>query len=184
MQKLIDNTCKILQCADGIFIFVADKCLNTAKQNLETNIAKLAEYFESHRLNLNENKTEFIVFCKKSQNKLTQNLKLQVKNHSTNISSFVKYLGVYLDQNLTYEREVKNVLKKMACGIKTMYAVKQFLPEKTCILLLNALVISHLHYPSILLQGLSQNLVTTLEKQLSWGVKACFNRKKWTHQAI
>ena len=66
----------------------------------------------------------------------------------------------------------------MACGIKTMYAMKQFLPEKTCLLLLNALVISHLHYPSILLQGLSQNLVTTLEKQLSWGVKACFNRQK------
>ena len=178
MQKVIDNTCKIVQYADDIFIFVADKCLNTAKQNLETNIAKLAEYFESHRLNLNENKTEFIVFCKKSQNKLTQNLKLQVKNHETNISSFVNYLGVYLDQNLTYEREVKNVLKKMACGIKTMYAVKQFLPEKTCLLLLNALVISHLHYPSILLQGLSQNLITTLEKQLSWGVKACFNRQK------
>ena len=87
-------------------------------------------------------------------------------------------VGVYLDQNLTYENEVKHVLKKMACGIKTIYAVKQFLPEKVCLLLLNALVLSHLHYPAILLQGISQNLLTTLEKQLSWRVKACFNRQK------
>ena len=101
-----------------------------------------------------------------------------MKNHSTSLSSFVKYLGVYLDQNLTYENEVKHVLKKMACGIKTIYAVKQFLSEKVCLLLLNALVLSHLHYPAILLQGISQNLLTTLEKQLSWGVKACFNRQK------
>ena len=66
----------------------------------------------------------------------------------------------------------------MACDIKTIYAVKQFLPEKICLLLLIALALSHLRYPAILLHGISQNLLTTLEKQLSWGVKACFNRQK------
>ena len=50
--------------------------------------------------------------------------------------------------------------------------------KKTCLLLLNALVLSHVQYPAILLQGISQNLLTTLEKQLSWGVKTCFNRQK------
>ena len=49
MQKIIDETCKIVQYADDIFLFVADKCVNTAKQRLENNIAKLVEYFESHR---------------------------------------------------------------------------------------------------------------------------------------
>ena len=178
MQSIIDETCKIVQYADHIFIFVADKFVNTAKQRLANNIVKLVDYFESHRLNLNEDKTEFIVFCQNSQTKLTKNLKVQVKNHSTSLSSFGKYLGVYLHQNLTYENEVKHVLKKMACGIKTIYAVKQFSPEKICLLLLNALALSHLHYPAILLQGISQNLLTTLEKQLSWGVKACFNSQK------
>ena len=97
-----------------------------------------------------------------------------MKNHSTSLSSFVKFLGVNLEQNLTCENEVKLVLKKMASGIRTIYAVKQFLPEKICLLILNPLVLSHLYYPAILLQGISQNLLTTLEKQLSWG----FNRQK------
>ena len=67
----------------------------------------------------------------------------------------------------------------MACGIKTLYSIREYLPEKTRLLLLNALVISHFHYQSILLNGISQNLITTLEKQLSWAVKACFNRTKF-----
>ena len=100
-----------------------------------------------------------------------------MKKHSTSLSFFVNYLGVYLDQNLFYEIEVKHVFKKMACGIKTIYSVKQFLPEKS-LLLLNALVLRYLHYPAILLQGISQNILTTFEKQLSWGVKACFIRQK------
>ena len=37
---------------------------------------------------------------------------------------------------------------------------------------------SHLHYSAILLGGIRKNLITTLEKQLNWGVKACFNRTK------
>ena len=94
-----------------IFLFLLPQIFNTAKQRLKNNIAKLVQNFESRRLNLNEDKTEINVFCKNSQNKLTKNLKVQVKNHSTSLSSFVKYLEVYLDQKLTYEKKVKHVLK-------------------------------------------------------------------------
>ena len=34
---------------------------------LETNAANLVDYFERHRVNLNESQTEFIVFCKRSK---------------------------------------------------------------------------------------------------------------------
>ena len=67
----------------------------------------------------------------------------------------------------------------MACGIKFLYSIRDYFPEKVRLLLLNALVISHLHYPAILLNGLTENLNTTLEKQLNWGIKACFNRTKY-----
>ena len=90
----------------------------------------------------------------------------------------VKYLGVYLDRNLNYQAKVKNILRKMACSIKTIFYVRDFLPEKTRLFLLKALVISHLQYSSVLLNGISQSLISTLEKQLNWGVKACFNRYK------
>ena len=81
-----------------------------------------------------------------------------------------------MDQNLKYELEVKHLLKKMACGIKTLYCVRELLPEKICLSLLNALVISHLQYPALLLNVISQNLKTTLlENQLSWGNKAWCN---------
>ena len=90
----------------------------------------------------------------------------------------VNYIGVYLDRNLNYQAEVKNILRKMACSIKTIYYVRDFLPEKTRFFLLNALVISHLQYSSFVLNSISQSLISTLEKQLIWGIKACFNRYK------
>ena len=71
----------------------------------------------------------------------------------------------------------------MALGIKSLYSVRDIFPQKTRKLLLNALVVSHLHYSAILLSGISENLLTTLEKQINWGIKACFNRLKYDHSS-
>ena len=67
----------------------------------------------------------------------------------------------------------------MALSIKTLYSINDMVPTKTKLTLLRSLVISHLHYPAILLSGINKSLLRTLEKQLNWGVKACFNRKKY-----
>ena len=50
---------------------------------------------------------------------------------------------------------------KMACGIKKIHLVRDLIPEKTRFLLLNALVISHLNYSSILLNGITENLLNS-----------------------
>ena len=98
MQNTIQKPCELIQYADDTFLFVFNECLNTAISQLETNAANLFDYFEWHRFNLDERKTEFIVFCKRSKNNSSKNSKLPVKNHLTKHSSFVKYLGIYLDQ--------------------------------------------------------------------------------------
>ena len=67
----------------------------------------------------------------------------------------------------------------MAVGIKVIYSIKIMFPEKTRSALLNALVLSHLHYPNFLFSDLRKSLRVTLNKQLNWGIKACFKRTKF-----
>ena len=55
---------------------------------------------------------------------------LQVHSHSIKQKECVNYLGVQLDQNLNYQNKVKNFLRKMACGIKTIYCVRDFFTNK------------------------------------------------------
>ena len=75
-----------------------------------------------HRLNINADKTEFMSFCKKSQNQIADHRQLKVKNEFIEQSKSAKYLGVYLDQNLTNQMEVQNILPKKATGIKVLYS--------------------------------------------------------------
>ena len=113
-------------------------------------------FFQSHQLNLNANKTEFIIFSKKSKNQ-ERSYELNVSNHKVSHIKTIKYLGILLDENLTYQVEDKNIPKKMAYGIKTLCSIRDLFPEKIRILLLNALVVSQLQYSSVLLNGITLN---------------------------
>ena len=62
----------------------------------------------------------------------------------------------------------------MACGTKILHALRDFLPINIRLLLFNALIMSHPHYSAVLLNDNTEKLLTMLEKQLNWGIKACF----------
>ena len=64
MKFLIEKPCELVQYADDTFLFVSSKNLNLGINILENNLKKLNTYVEQHRLNLNDTKTEFIIFCK------------------------------------------------------------------------------------------------------------------------
>ena len=179
MQQSVMENCNLIQYADDTMISSSHNDLTTARNKFQQTIERLVNFFESHQLTINANKTEFICFCKPSKNNFAGSHTIKVKNQIINTSTTVKYLGVYLDQNMNFQDEVKNILRKMATGIKTLYAIRDIFPTATRLCLLNALVLSHLHYSSILLTSVSENLNTTLEKQLNWGIKACFNRTKF-----
>ena len=69
---------------------------------------------------------------------------------------------MFSNENLTYQDEVEKLLMKMACGVKTtVYSVRDLFTEKIRILLLNASVISHLHYLLALLNEIAENLLNS-----------------------
>ncbi len=68
-------------------------------------------------------------------------MSLHVGNNDIEQSDEAKYLGVIIDRHLTFESEVKAILMKMAVGIKTLYAVRDFLPRITRLALMRALVL-------------------------------------------
>ena len=94
------KNCNLIQYADDNMIFSSHKDLKEARNNLQQTIKTHVNFFESHQLTINANKTEFICFCKPSKNDFARSHTLKVKNQVIKTSTTVKYSGVHLDQNL------------------------------------------------------------------------------------
>ena len=105
-KETITEKCELIQYAHDTMIFSANTNEKEALENLEKNIKKLKYFFEIHRLTINADKTEFITFCKMSKNNIVRDMEIQVDSKTISPSNHVKYLGVFLDQNLTYQDEV------------------------------------------------------------------------------
>ena len=145
-------------------------------QNLEESCKLAQQYFNIDSLNLNAEKTEIIVITKK--NKSTTGGSIKVGGEIIESKKSIKYLGIMIDSHLNFQEEVKKIPKKMACGIKTSAAIQKPFDIQTRLLLLQSLVFSHLHYSSVLLSGISQKLMLSLDKHINWALKTITYRKK------
>ena len=104
---------------------------------------------------------------------------LDLCNEKTEPSHSIKYLGVHLDKHLKYDIQVKHTVKKMTASIKTLAQIRGSLPKETRLLLYRSLVLSQLEYPILFLTSLSKEAISSIDRQLNWGIKTVFFRKKF-----
>ena len=98
---------------------------------------------------MNNKKTEYIVFAPSKKARTPSHLKVNDVNIGE--SSSVRYLGIILDNKLNFKEEIKRILSRMACSIKILKDIRNCFPIKTRVTLLNALVLSHIQYSSLML---------------------------------
>ena len=176
LAKIVEMDCTVVQYADVTFLFTPDTDEISSKTKLVHNTSKIIDFFAKSQLVVNKQKTEYIVF---STRKRLTNTVLNVDNERIAESNSMKYLGVIIDSKLKFGGEVKKILQITACGVKVLNTLSKSLPEKTKVLLRIAIVISHVHFSALILIELQKSLLTILEKQLNWGIKSIFNRRKY-----
>ena len=164
------NVCLHIQYADDTTLIVSHKDPGTARQILKESLLKASKYFSDNQLMINMEKTQIIYFRKTAK---TKGEPINLSEVHLKPSSDVKLLGVTFDETLSFEKEINLILKKMAIGIRTIQALKTFLPHKTRFILFHALVLSHLQYPLLLLTGITEKNKKQLNKQMKWGYKVC-----------
>ena len=67
----------------------------------------------------------------------------------------------------------------MAHAIRSIYLIRHQLPLNARILLLKSLVLSHLSFAAIFFQKLYAKNLKRFNRQINWGIKVCFLRKKY-----
>ena len=93
------------------------------------------QYMKQNKLTLNEGKTEIMVF--KNEKLVTVNC---VEFHSLKPTDECRYLGVILDKELTYQKQLNNVISKLALAIRSIYLVRNQIPLKARINLFRSIV--------------------------------------------
>ena len=101
------------------------------------------QYMKQNKLTLNEGKTETMVF---KNEKLPSVNCGEFKSYSLKPINEFRYLGDILDKELTYQKQLNNVISKMALAIRSIYLVRNQIPLKARVNLFRSLILSHLEF--------------------------------------
>ena len=150
------NASKIITFADDTNLFMSHPSLEALGIMANQELEKLKRWFLSNRLCLNISKTSFQIYSKK---RLYFEPDIKIHNVSIKREKLVKFLGVLVDESLTFRDHINHVCKKISTGIGLMARGKEILETKQLKFIYNALVLPHLSYCS-LVWGINYNSYT------------------------
>ena len=140
---------KFLLFADDTTVYQSDKSLENLINTMNNECDKLAKWLAINRLTLNTKKTKYILFSSSHKlNKLrnTTLATIQINNSPIEKCEFFKFLGVYLQDNMKWNKHACFVSSKLAKTAAVISRLKTFLPSNVLLQIYNSLFLPHINY--------------------------------------
>ena len=137
----------IILFADDTTIFMSHRDLPTLVRMLNVELKLLSSWFRANKLSLNVDKTHFIIFRGVRKRCSSDTLdKLVIEDHPIHQVRTTKFLGVYIDEHLTWKAHVHNLKMKVSETSGIINKVKHKLPRAILLQIYNCLLLPYLQY--------------------------------------
>ena len=150
--------------ADDTNVFLSDSDLTSLMYKMNIEINKVFEWFKVNGLRVNLDKTNFMHFTTQNTQFNSNLLKIKVANVPNNLTQIkqVQFLGLTIDEKLTWSNHINILCSKIARVIGVMSKLKFVLPSHALLLIYNSLILPHLSYGNMLWASSSIYLVNRI----------------------
>ena len=157
----INKIAKFILYADDANIIITGNCISEINSKFTELSSALVNWVSHNELILNTRKTNYMIFTRK------RNLNLdmftpKIGNIPIERKSVARFLGVLVDEKLSWTQHIAAIKTKMSRYIGVLYKLKNVLPLKARMLTFNSLVQSHLNYCSLIWGSSPKSNIETL----------------------
>ena len=129
--------------ADDTTLFTQNTVLNNLIKEMKDDLKLVSEWLIANSLTLNIGKTYFVIF---STREIPNDIQIEVGNQTIERHSSGKFLGVILDEKLTFGEHLSLVTSKISKIVGLFYNLKNKFPLTVIHKLYYSLVYPHLNY--------------------------------------
>ena len=137
--------CKVHNFADDTNLLHIIDSIKKLNKAVNSDLRNLTNWLNANKISLNVSKTELILFMSKMQ-KLDFDLKLKLNGKRIYPTKSVKYLGIKIDENLTWIDQINAIAIKLNRANAMLFKVREFVNIKTPKSIYYAISDCHLNY--------------------------------------
>ena len=141
----VSSAWDILLFPDDTSIFFSHKVLDSLCLTVNNELVKLTDWFSANKLSINIKKSNYIIF-RPRQKRQTFDIKVTLSNRDIIQVKETVFLGVILDEHLTWIPHITNVARKVSKTVGVMYKASFCLSKRSLITLYYSLLYPYLQY--------------------------------------
>jgi len=130
--------------ADDTTVYISGANLETLLALINRDLVLLSDWFKCNRLSLNIQKTNYIIFSKKTPNK--DNIQVKIDEYIISCVKYTKFLGTFIDSQLNWEFHIRHLTKKISCGLYALNSLKFHMPASVLKMIYYTTIHTHLNY--------------------------------------
>ena len=150
---------KSVYYADDTVIYSQSKDIHKAMRTVRANLQNLNTWCAKNGIYINPKKTKFIVFSNntKKTKKALPKLKLEVNSTEVERVKSFNYLGVKLDDKLTFDQHVKSLISRVSAKLFQLKKIRSNLTAKAATLVYKNMILPIMEYGDIYLYSASKS---------------------------
>ena len=131
--------------ADDTNLLCINKSLKTLYKNMNYDLRGITDWLNGNKISLNASKTEFVIFRKPGQS-LHLEFKIKLNGKRLYPSNYIKYLGILIDENLSWKPHTLELTKKLSRANSMLSKIRYYVDKSTLRTIYYSIFFSHLHY--------------------------------------
>ncbi|MBY0580283.1 MAG: reverse transcriptase family protein, partial [Rickettsiales bacterium] len=144
---------KTYHFADDTNLQLITNSLKKLNKYINQDMASLVQWLRANKISLNTKKTEIIVFktrktnfLKKNKKNIPKYLNFRISGQKLSLSSNITYLGVVLDEKLSFKTHISDLTLKLSRSIGMLAKVRHYVNFETLLSIYHSIFGSHLRY--------------------------------------
>ena len=150
--------------ADDTSSLKAVRTTDEIREYVIPSLRKISDSLKVNKLSLNAVKTEFMISGSNQRIKTFDGLiASRVDDHLIARTNWAKYLGIIVDDNLSWELQIDHISKKINKNIGVMKHIKSCVPKESLIMAYRTLVEPYFRYCNTVWGNCGQTLFNKLQ---------------------
>ena len=125
---------------------LADKNLANLERRVNEELQNIDHWLKKNKLSLNRQKSHYMLINKRPSVSCIADLQLSINSHVLKRQQTVKYLGIFVDENLNWSTHIHQLSLQLARYSGLFYRLRKLVPPDVIRMLYHSLVQSKVQY--------------------------------------